>query len=1360
MWFGTEDGLNKYDGYKFTVYKHDPDDSTSISHNYARYLYEDKSGVLWIGTWGGGLNKFNSEKEQFISYQPEPDNPNSFSDRVAHKICEDQYGILWISTATTMAGVNKFDPKSEHFTHYSYEPNNLSSLSSNLVHALCLDKLGVLWLGTWFGGLNKYDREKNQFIRYQHNPDDPHSLSVNNINVIYEDKSGELWIGTENGGLNKFDREKEQFIHFKHEPDNPNSPSHNTVMSIHEDKLGLLWFATFGGGLNSFDHKKHKFTRYLHDDSDSYSLSSNLATSVYQDKTGVLWVATWGGLNKFDPQKTRFLHYRHYPGKPNSLSKNAVWSIYESKHDGRTILWIGTWEGGLNKIDRETGQYRHYLNDSDNPNSLSDNSVLTILESNMGEGNILWIGTNLGLHKFDIKKGKFTRYIYDPNQPFTIAVRSLCEDRYGMLWIGTRNGGLKKLNPATGQIIQMDIRYETMTIYEDRSGIMWVGVSEGGFYRYNRESDDFSRFIHDPLNPYSISHNSVLSVYETHHKGKDILWVGTGGGLNKFDRETEQFIHYTEKDGLPNDVINGILEDMQGNLWLSTNNGLSKFDPETTSFRNYDVNDGLQSNQFNHGAYCRNTNGEMFFGGTNGFNAFHPDSIKDNPYIPNIVITDFQIFNESVVINNIDVPESKNEYSLPKHISTLEEIELTYKENAFSFEFAALDYRSPQKNRYAYMMEGFENDWNYTNSKRRFVTYTNLDPGSYVFKVKGTNNDQIWNEEGTSIKIIITPPWWKTTWAYSAYVLLFFLTLYSLRKYDMKRQRLKHDLELEHIHAEKLEELNRIKSRFFANISHEFRTPLTLITGPVKQMLLGEFRGNLKEQYRMILRNGHRLLRLVNQLLDFSRLESGGMKLQVALINVIKYIKGLVLSFSSLAERNKITLKFDSEVESIMGYFDRDKLEKIISNLLSNAFKFTPKQGKIEVRIRVHKAFSDKINNTFLTDHNVSLQQSPFKILNSDFVNITISNTGPGIPQDQMNKIFDRFYQVDDSVTRRQEGSGIGLALTKELVEIHHGKIDLQCSRTGQSTLTTFTVSLPLTKDHFKPEEIIQESILENTKELKAEEIDKVIVEREESGETLLTQKKSAPTLLIVEDNPDVTSYIRSFMEKDYRIVDASNGEVGFKKAIDKVPDLIISDVMMPEKDGFELCQKLKSDQRTSHIPVILLTAKADMDSKIEGLEYGADDYIAKPFEDKELQIRSNNLIEQRRQLRDHFRKELVFNPAKITVNSIDEQFLDKVNKHIEQHMDDMEYTVEKLSYDIGMSRQHLNRKLHSLTDHSARDFIRSMRLRRAAQLLQKRNDMITQIAYQVGFNNLSYFTKCFRKQFGQSPSQYTARYS
>jgi signal transduction histidine kinase/DNA-binding response OmpR family regulator len=576
----------------------------------------------------------------------------------------------------------------------------------------------------------------------------------------------------------------------------------------------------------------------------------------------------------------------------------------------------------------------------------------------------------------------------------------------------------------------------------------------------------------------------------------------------------------------------------------------------------------------------------------------------------------------------------------------------------------------------------------------------------------------------------------------------------------MKRQRLKHDLELEHIHAEKLEELNRIKSRFFANISHEFRTPLTLITGPVKQMLLGEFRGNLKEQYRMILRNGHRLLRLVNQLLDFSRLESGGMKLQVALINVIKYIKGLVLSFSSLAERNKITLKFDSEVESIMGYFDRDKLEKIISNLLSNAFKFTPKQGKIEVRIRVHKAFSDKINNTFLTDHNVSLQQSPFKILNSDFVNITISNTGPGIPQDQMNKIFDRFYQVDDSVTRRQEGSGIGLALTKELVEIHHGKIDLQCSRTGQSTLTTFTVSLPLTKDHFKPEEIIQESILENTKELKAEEIDKVIVEREESGETLLTQKKSAPTLLIVEDNPDVTSYIRSFMEKDYRIVDASNGEVGFKKAIDKVPDLIISDVMMPEKDGFELCQKLKSDQRTSHIPVILLTAKADMDSKIEGLEYGADDYIAKPFEDKELQIRSNNLIEQRRQLRDHFRKELVFNPAKITVNSIDEQFLDKVNKHIEQHMDDMEYTVEKLSYDIGMSRQHLNRKLHSLTDHSARDFIRSMRLRRAAQLLQKRNDMITQIAYQVGFNNLSYFTKCFRKQFGQSPSQYTARYS
>jgi hypothetical protein len=598
----------------------------------------------------------------------------------------------------------------------------------------------------------------------------------------------------------------------------------------------------------------------------------------------------------------------------DGLSNNIVRAIAQ---DSAGFMWFGT-ENGLNRYDGYT--FKVYKHDPESPLSLSQNHVEVI---HVDKSGIIWIGTyGGGLNRFDPKTEQFTHYKHDPSDSNSISadvIYSILEDKFGFLWHGTIGDGLLKLDQETYQ---------------------------------------FKQFIHNPDDPYTISSDKVRSLHESIYDGKYVIWIGTEGGLNRFDYETEKFTHYTHKDGLPSDEINGILDDKDSNLWLSTGHGISKFNPESNRVRNYDVHDGLQSNQFIVGSYLKSSKGEMFFGGMNGFNTFYPEKLLDNPIIPKIVFTDFQIFNKSV-----SVAEKINGQSiLPKHISMLKEIELSHDQSVFSFEFAALDFRSPVKNKYAYIMEGIDPDWVYTDASRRFATYTHLDHGEYIFRVKGSNNDGIWNEEGKSIKIIILPPWWKTNWAYISYFMLFIGLLIVLRRYDLKRQKLKQQLEMEHFEADKLREVDKLKSRFFANISHEFRTPLTLIKGPVKQVLSGEFTGNMKEQFRMILSNSDRLLSLINQLLDLSKLESGRMKLKVTETDLIPFLKGLVFSFSSLADRKNIALKFKAENDSFHGYIDRDKIEKIITNLLANAFKFTPEGGMIIIDCGMWMADSKILN--------------------------------------------------------------------------------------------------------------------------------------------------------------------------------------------------------------------------------------------------------------------------------------------------------------------------------------------------------------------------------------------------------------
>jgi signal transduction histidine kinase/ligand-binding sensor domain-containing protein/DNA-binding response OmpR family regulator len=1385
MWFGTGDGLNRFDGYTFRIFRNDPQNPNSLSNNFITSIFEDRSGALWIGT-NDGLNLFNRQSESFTRYQNNPQNPNSLSSNAVFSIYEARSGALWIGTGN---GLSLFDRRSQSFTCYQHDPQDPNSLSNNTIASICEDRSGALWIGT-NDGLSLFDRRSQSFTRYRHDPQEPNSLSNNTITSICEDRSDGLWIGTDNG-LNLFDRQSKSFTRYQHDPQNPSSLSTNAVSSICEDRSGALWIGTYEG-LNLFDRHSKSFTRYQYDPQNPMSW----VWVIYEDRSGALWIGTrgGGGLNLFDRQSKSFTRYRNDPKSVNSLSNNSVRPIHE---DRSGALWIGT-ENGLNLFDRQSQSFTRYQNDPQNPSSLSTNHISSICEDRFGA---LWIGTGNGLNLFDRRSQSFTRYKTDPQNPRSLSnnfVWFIYGDRSGAMWIGT-NDGLNLFDHQSRSFTRYrrdpqdsnSLSNNNVTsIYEDRSGALWIGTRGGGLNLFNRTSKSFTRYQNDTQNPNSLSSNLIGPIYEDH---AGAVWIGTFDGLNLFDRASGVFKHFREKDGLPNNVVYGILEDGSGRLWLSTNKGISQFDPRTGEFRNYDASDGLTGNEFNVGAYCKTHDGMMYFGSVNGVTAFHPDSIRDNPYVPPVVITDLLLFNKPV-----EVGADYEGFVLPQSVTTADEVVLSYRETVFALEFSALCFVSPGKHKYAYRLEGFDKGWMATDARKRFATYTNLDAGTYVFRVKGSNHDGFWNEEGRSLRIIITPPWWKSTWAYSAYAVLIGLMLYSIRRYEMNRLGWKHRMQLEHVLTGKMKEVDQMKSRFFANISHEFRTPLTLILGPIQKwkakaetgnspdLQVGDFKtpsqklgegfqpltntGELQKDLGMAERNAHRLLRLINQLLDLSKLEAGGMKLQAAQGNIVPFVKGIAQSFQSSAGRRSVALNVETEGDEIEAYFDRDKLEKILTNLLSNAFKFTPEGGSVAVSIQCHAERSEESRaapNTGRDDERSrsmtqaahdTLRLRPaqttsgaaLRVTREGYVTITVSDTGIGIPADQLDKIFDRFYQVDASQTREQEGTGIGLALTKELVELHHGTISVR-SEVGKGT--EFTVRLPLGREHFKDAEVVeaigeQEGQAVVVAAVEATHESPLRVERTE-----VVAEKSLPLVLIIEDNADVRAYMKEYLITSYQVFEAHDGAEGIEKAKETIPDLIISDVMMPKKDGYELCKTLKLDEKTSHIPIILLTAKAGTESKIEGLETGADDYVTKPFDAKELLVRVKNLIELRRKLRERFSKEQVLRPGEIAVTSIDDAFLQKVRIAVEQHIGEEGFGVEELAREVNMSRSQLLRKLTALTGLSVRDFIRYIRLHRAWDLLKQNAGTISEIAYTVGFRSPAYFTKCFHEQFALLPS-------
>ena len=757
MWFGTLDGLNRYDGYKMKVFKHVLADPTSLSENKIRTLYEDRAGALWIGTWNGGLNRYERESETFTRFQNDPADPDSLSSDEVYAILEDRAGALWLGTRD--GGLNRFDPETGAFSHYRNDPTKATSLGNDNVFALWEDDDGALWVGT-DGGLDRFDPTTETFTHYRHNPDEPASLSSDAIRALFVDSSGTLWVGTWGGGLDRFDRATGKFTHYRNEPNDPQSLSDDGVFSIHQDATGALWIGTIGGGLNRLDLQTGTLRRFASDEKGPAGFDAIQIVDMFGD-ADTEWFATGNGVFALDLQPKPFRVFQHDPDDANSLAANEIDSIYE---DPQGILWVSTAGSGLNRIDRATGQVSHIQHDPDDPTSLSNNEIWSIAPGRAGK---LWLATfGGGLDLFDPETGQFIHYRNDPKDPSSLGsdrTTAVLEDQSGSVWVGTWDAGLERFDPATGTFTHFahDPADPTslsdnaiFSLDEDRNGDLWIGTVSGGLNRFDRATESFTRFQGESGNPRSLPSNSVTSVLLDR---AGALWVGTwGGGLARLDPDTGEATTYDHDNGLPSDAIFGILEDDQGRLWLSTSNGLSRFDPRTETFRNYDEHDGLPGNVFESAVAFQSPSGEMFFGATNGLLAFYPDQIHDNPTAPPVVITDLLLANKPVSIGEGSV--------LRQAIDETAALVLSYLDRVISFEFAALNYSFPQKNRYRYMLEGFDKEWTEVGSDHRLVTYTNLDPGEYVFRVLGSNDDGIWNETGTALALTITPPWWETLW--------------------------------------------------------------------------------------------------------------------------------------------------------------------------------------------------------------------------------------------------------------------------------------------------------------------------------------------------------------------------------------------------------------------------------------------------------------------------------------------------------------------------------------------------------------------------------------------------------------------
>ncbi|MHC1705667.1 MAG: two-component regulator propeller domain-containing protein [Tenuifilaceae bacterium] len=1318
IWFGTAEGLQKFDGYSFETFQYDPIDTNTVSDNritcIAKDIFNDN---LWIGT-ENGLNFLDRNTNSISRIISINDSSRLISSQI-FSICLDKKKQLWVGTNN---GISKIDLKSRRQTNYEFQENNSRSLINRIVYSIFEDKSGQIWIGTR-SGLCKYDEKNDNFIKFGN------ILEDKEIRFIYEDKLGGLWVGTNLNGIYRFWNSKIDNEYANYNMEN-SELQNNRSYCIAEDTIGNLFIGIRDGGLVYFDFESNTFSPFIPDIRAENSLNSKAIISIFEDRSGIIWIGTYSsGINKIDNHRKKFTHYK-VNFKESGLFNNNIRSMFEDS-DGN--IWIGTKDGGgLSKFDKNTSRFEHFKPESQNPFSLADDYVFSINEI---DERYLLVGTfRKGLEILDKRTGKFEHHPEgkSPQSPSSSRIYNIFKDSDNDIWIGTATH-LEKFDPISKTFTKCVPISRVTSFYPESKNVFWIGTSQKGLFQYNKKTGKYKSYNNASIDSVSLSSHGVSSLV----KDRDgTLWVGSyGGGLYAYDSTGQKRRIFTSKQGLPSNNVCGLLVDERNNIWISSTNGISRFNHKEIKFINYSVQDGLQGNEFENYVALKTRDGRMLFGGNNGFNYFNPSEIKSNLTPPIVVISGFKIFNKPVLIGAKGSP-------LKSHISKTNEIELKYNYSVITFEFVALNFTSPEKNQYAYKLEGFEKDWNYVGFARN-ATYTNLEPGEYTFHVKASNNDDVWNEIGTSIKIEVLPPLWKTFWAYLVYAIILLTIMNMLRLYTINRSRARNELLLERLKHEKSDEVNQLKLRFFTNISHEFRTPLTLILGPIQCLIDSDTNEDNKRTLFTIRKNANILLHLVNQLMDLRKIDTGNMRLKATKGDIMKFIEETATSFDMLANDHSIKFLINKSPNQFELWFDQDKIENIVVNLLANAFKFTPDNGEISISVAIVSNSDNRFQNNI----------NPV----NQILEIKVKDSGIGIPQDSISEIFNRFYQVKKGKAAFSEGTGIGLSLVKDLVTLLNGEISVESEEAKGSC---FTVLIPADDELIDENQRIEEIEPSDNRYGRLRNYAISAFQNIQPATTEIAQIETpndAPVILVVDDNADIRNYIVQQLQHKYCFEHAVNGAEGIDKAIEFQPDLIISDVLMPEIDGIEFCKRLKSDIQTSHIPIILLTALTSLEYQIEGLETGADAYISKPFSMSLLEVHIKKLIDSRRKLKEQFELDIFLQPKEITINTLDKDFLENVMEVVEKYMSNPEFDVQLFVNEIGMSRTVFYRKLKAVTGMSVNEFINTIRLKRSVQLLKQKKLSVSEIAYEVGFTSPKYFSTCFKKQFHKTPSEFVS---
>lgn len=1295
MWFGTYWGLNRFDGFEFINYFNDPQlTGPKLGHNSVNWMADGPGDLMFILT-GSGLTAFNIQTEQFEDISNILNSIPVDSGQIT-KIREDKDGNFWF--ICNGFGVFKMSP--DGVITYLNEDSRVKFQNNPLVDDIVLEKDGSITLLQRNGrvvnlDVNSFEINEEWTLKGIIEPGYPLEF--------FKDSNSGYWVYAQNLS--------EGVLYFNNKNASPRLLNErqlgsNLISEILEDDMGNVVIATDHGGLTVVDLDDFAMVRHIHNPSDPTSLNHYGAISAYKDDEGTIWVGTnKGGISYYNPSATKFRYYKYQSSEFEVL--NDINAVYLERDD---YVWLGSDRGGLMTLNTKTRKFTQINKQyGTSVNDLVSNTVVCLEKDDGG----IWIGTyHGGLSYFS--KGRFTNYAELPGKydlPGT-SVWSLFIDKDKNLWVGTQREGvvvfsaegneLAKVNMANGLV---DSNYIT-SFDQDEDGNVWIGTGYG-VYQYNLESGTARKFLSVDQGLKTLVNNSIESLYCDLNGS---VWIGTQNGLSRYTLANETFENYNEKDGMASSYVVSIEEDNIGGLWFGTNKGITHFKNEEGQIiiRNFNESDGLQGELFNHQSSHKSSSGLMAFAGANGLNLFRPEDIQPETSTNRTVFTHLLVDNKQVNVGDV----INDRQLLDRGLNQTTRIELKPFENSFSIGFAALNYRRPNKTAYRYILEGFNDTWRVTGTRGRRANYTNLDPGEYLFRVQSTNDFNDWTGDEISLKVVISTPWWKTPLAYLGYATLLLVILYIILRVRIDREKLKSEIENEKVQAKRLHELDLMKIRFFTNIGHEFRTPLTLILTPIERIIKTTQDPKFSTEYNVIQRNAKRLLTLVNQLLDFRKMEAGQHQLSLSGGDLVKFMHDIVDSFSDLSNENKIIISFESDYKEFLTKFDRDKMEKVMFNLFSNAFKFTQPGGKITLKLKCLEEHDDR--------HDVG---------------ITVSDTGIGIPKENLSHVFARFFQSDVPSNMMNHGSGIGLAITKEFVEMHKGTIAVE-SEVNQGS--TFSISIPLVKTN-----IIEDQ---------TDDVPLVINDLPDQSEEVLNSKKY--TIILVEDNADFRFYLKDNLRQYFNIIEAENGQVGYDKIFKHQPDLVVSDVMMPVLNGIEMTTRLKKERKTRHIPIILLSSHQSDNHKIEGLQAGANDFISKPFNFEILESRIKSALSLKENIADS-QKKIEVSPAEIAITSLDEKLIQKALTIVEENMSNADFSVQELSRELGVSRAQLYKKVVSITGLSPIEFIRDIRLKRAAALLEKSQLSVSEVAYKVGFNNPRYFSNYFKATYHVLPSKY-----